>query len=121
LERSNDRAGRGRGRKFKPLVLGEIQAAGDTHDNVRGIDREHEPPRDPPAQAPGRHPAWRVAITADPVVVVPALPIGNINDLSRVPPFNQSVEDWSKVGPVFFAEKDGKKIFRSFDSLRALR
>jgi hypothetical protein len=30
LERSIDRAGRGRGRKFKPLVLGEIQAAGDT-------------------------------------------------------------------------------------------
>jgi ATP-dependent exoDNAse (exonuclease V) beta subunit len=29
LERSIDRAGRGRGRKFKPLVLGEIQAAGD--------------------------------------------------------------------------------------------
>src|SRR5271168_5166069 len=30
LERSIDRAGRGRGRKFEPLVLGEIQAGGDT-------------------------------------------------------------------------------------------
>jgi hypothetical protein len=29
LRRSIDRAGRGRDRKFKPLVLGEIQAAGD--------------------------------------------------------------------------------------------
>jgi hypothetical protein len=30
LERSIDRARRDRGRKFKPVVLGEIQAAGDT-------------------------------------------------------------------------------------------
>jgi hypothetical protein len=30
LERSIDRAGRGRDRKFKPVVLGEIQAAGET-------------------------------------------------------------------------------------------
>jgi len=29
LGRSIDRAGCGRDRKFKPLVLGEIQAAGD--------------------------------------------------------------------------------------------
>jgi hypothetical protein len=37
LGRSIDRAGCGRDRKFKPLVLGEIQAAGDTlyvSDNV---------------------------------------------------------------------------------------
>jgi hypothetical protein len=31
LEHSIDRARRRRDRKFKPLVLGQIQAAGDTH------------------------------------------------------------------------------------------
>jgi len=30
LERSNNYAGCGNGSKFKPLVLGEIHAAGDT-------------------------------------------------------------------------------------------
>jgi hypothetical protein len=35
LGRSIDRAGCGRDRKFKPLVLGEIQAAGDNGNSLR--------------------------------------------------------------------------------------
>jgi hypothetical protein len=43
LERSIDRAGRRRGRKFKPLVLGEIQAAGDNIQRVE--DKLNSRPR----------------------------------------------------------------------------